>query len=316
MLLLEGRWLRQMLAPGPAWAALCGVIASSSFNWSAADLLRLGLILFLVGGGWSSVWAAATSPAWTGPLHRWATWKAVPVRQASLRLPYLLSDAPGGHLARWLADLRDWWGACLMPAAGPALSSLLIAGSLSLLLAAALGSRLLLLTLGAFALTQLAFALGAGAGRSGPATYGAASIVHIALPWLAGHATYAPLSPVSIGLALAYSLAYLGLARISDERRRTNAGPATGLPDMRLPNAGLRPGSSLVPFPSFLLYLGQACAVVFLIAAGRTVAGGLAGLLAFPILTLQPWLVQGLDGAAFARRAQWPLMLAMLIAAI
>jgi len=300
MVLLEGRLLRRVLAPGPAWATLCGIIASGSFNWNAADLLRLGLLLFLVEAGWSSVWVAATSPAWAEALHRWATWKGGPPRQTLVRLPYLRPDAPGDHLARWLADLRDWWGHCLVPTAGPALSSLLIAGPLSLLLAAALGPRLLLLTLGAFALTQLAFALGAGAGQSGPATYSAASAVHIALPWLAGHAAYAPLSPVSVSLALAYSLAYLGLARISDKGWQTNNGP----------------GSSFVLRPSALLNLGQVCAVVILIAAGRTVAGGLAGLLAFPILTLQPWLVQGMNGNAFVRRAQWPLMLAMLIAAL
>ncbi len=307
MLLLEGRLLRRVLAPGPAWATLCGLIASGSFNWSTADLLRLGLLLFLVEAGWSSVWIAATSPAWAEALHRWATWKSGPARQMLLRLPYLRPDAPGCHLARWLADLRNWWGQCLVPTAGPALSSLLIAGPLSLLLAAAVGPRLLLLTLGAFALTQLAFALGAGAGQSGPATYSAASAVHIALPWLAGHAAYAPLSPVSVGLALAFSLAYLSLARISDEGQQTNDG------------TGLQPGTSFIIRiirPLSLLNLSQACVVIILIAAGRTVAGGLAGLLAFPILTLQPWLVQGMNGDAFVRRAQWPLMLAMLIAAL
>lgn len=296
MVLLEGR-IRRGLALGSAWAALCGAIASGGFHWGATDLFRLAAVVFLTGIGWASVWVAVTSPAWAEPLRRWAILRAQvehspdpPPTEGPQRgafwLPYLRADAPGGSLARWLAALRTWWVDSARAVAGPALNSLLIAATLSLLLATLLGPRLLLLTLAAFASTQLAFALSPRPGQPGALSQ---AMVWIGLPWLAGHVAFSPLNFSSAGLALAYSLAYTGLIRTTEAGRRTNLA---------------------------LLNLGQALAVAILLVSGQVAGAGIVGLLAFPMMVMQPWLGHGLAGESFVRRAQWPLMLAMLVSVV
>lgn len=296
MVLLEGR-IRRGLVLGPAWATLCGAIASGGFHWGAPDLVRLAAVMFLAEVGWASVWAAVTSPAWAEPLRRWAILRtqanpsstslsAEGPQRGAFWLPYLREDAPGGALARWLAALRVWWADSARAVAGPVLNGLLIATILSLLLAALLGPRLVLLTLAAFATAQLAFALSPRPGQPGAVSQAA---VWVGLPWLAGHVAFFPLSFPSAGLALAYSLAIAGLMQATDNRQRTNL---------------------------VLLNLGQALAVAILLASGQVPGAGLVGLLAFPIVVMQPWLRRGLAGESFARRAQWPLMLAMLVSVL
>ncbi len=296
MVVLEGR-IRRGWVLGPAWAVLCGAVASDSFQWGATDLVRLAAVVFLAEIGWASVWVAVTSPAWAEPLRRWAILRAhvehpppPPFTERQPRrafwLPYLREDAPAGSLMRWLAALRTWWVDSARAVAGPALNSLLIATTLSLLLAALLGPRLLLLTLAAFATTQLAFALSPRPGQPGALSQ---ATVWIGLPWLAGHVAFAPLNLPSAGLALAYSLAYMGLIGTTDNGHWT---------------------------PLALLNLGQALAVALLLASGQVAGAGVVGLLAFPIVVMQPWLRHGLERESFVRRAQWPLMLAMLVSVV
>lgn len=295
-MLLEGR-IRRGRVFRPAWAALCGAIASGGFHWGTTDLVRLVAVMFLAEVGWASVWAAVTSPAWADPLRRWAILRAQleqppgppPTegpQQGAFWLPYLREDAPGGALARWLAALRAWWADSARPVVGPVLNGLLITTLLSLLLATLLGPRLVLLTLAAFATTQLAFALSPRPGQPGAISQ---AVVWVGLPWLAGHVAFSPLNFPSTGLALAYSLAIAGLIRTTDDRRWVNLA---------------------------LLNLGQALAIAILLAGGQVPGAGVVGLLAFPIVVMQPWLRRGLAGESFVRRAQWPLMLAMLVSVV
>jgi len=179
---------------GPAWAALCGVVASGGFHWREGGFLRLALLILLVDGGWGTLWAALGSTDWAKPLRRWRNWRfgdraAVP--------PYTLPGAPGDRLSRWLGQLRAWWRDILWPTCGPAVSAAAIALPVTGILGALLGPKLLLLSLAALATMQL-----------GLAWRGFDAAIAVAFPWLAGHVAFGALTPGSAGLALLLTLAW------------------------------------------------------------------------------------------------------------
>ena len=60
---------------GPAWAVVCGVIASNGFGWQGADWLRLALLILLADACWGSLWAAIGSTDWATPIRNWPDWQ-------------------------------------------------------------------------------------------------------------------------------------------------------------------------------------------------------------------------------------------------
>jgi hypothetical protein len=65
-------WPRQGLLR-PAWAALCGALASGSFTLALEPLLQLTLLVFLVDVVWGGLWSALAATDWATPLRRWQT---------------------------------------------------------------------------------------------------------------------------------------------------------------------------------------------------------------------------------------------------
>jgi len=183
----------------PAWAILCGAIASEGLTLTLSAGVRLLMTVLLVEAGWGTVWGALTTTDWTTPLRRWRNWR---VGDPLPFLPYTRPGSPGDRLSRWLSQLLAWGRAVLAPTVGPAVGTVLFGLLLSLVLAAAEGLEPTLLTLAALALMQLALVLDRGRGRP-PAVWDA--VLRVGLPWMAGHLAFGPLTLPSVLLAAAFS---------------------------------------------------------------------------------------------------------------
>jgi hypothetical protein len=271
------------------WAVLCGALASNQVRWDGETLLTLGLILLLVELGWSNLWDLAVMTGWFRPLGEgWPPRRSAPAAS----LPYTLPRSPGGRLAGGLGRFAAWWRKAFWPAAGGALLGLLGAALLTAILGVLLPDRLRPLLAALVALAGL----GIAHRRRGKEPLAVQALVRVGLSWLAGHAVFAGLGTASLALALAFSLAAWGSLRLA---------------------AGLR--GSL-----WLLNAGQVIAVAVLILLKQPVVAGVAGLLFFGQLAMQPSLryEDGADPAGVGRRATvsrraWPwLMALMLVAAL
>lgn len=264
---------------GPAWASLCGVVASGGFGWQGGDFLRLALLILLVDGGWGTLWAALGSTNWATPLRRWRNWHyGDPAR----RLPYTLPGSPGDWASRWMGQLRAWWRDIFWPTCGPAFSAIVVALPVTALLGVLLGPELLLLSAAAFAVMQLGLAWEGGRGNVPP---GWDAAIAVTLPWLAGHVAFGPLTLNSVGLALAFALAWGGAWWA-----RSAWGRALGI------------GAQLL-------------AAALLVALYHPLAAGLLLLLLTPQMVLLPWLRRGQPPSWYARHTRPWLMAAMLVAA-
>ena len=264
---------------GPAWAGLCGIVVSGGFGWQGADWLRLALLILLVDGGWGTLWAALGSTDWAKPLRRWRNWRfGEPVATP----PYTLPGTLGYRASRWLGQLCAWWRDIFWPICGPALSAVAIALPVTAVLAALLGTELLLLSGAALAAMQLGLAWGGGQGTVAPKWD---AVVAIMLPWLAGHVAFGALTLRSAGLALGFALAWGAAWRANSSWER-----ALGIG-------------------------AQFLAAVLLVALDRPLAAGCLVLLLAPQLVLLPWLRRGQPVSWYVRYARPWLMAVMLVAA-
>ena len=83
---------------GPAWAALCGALASGGSDWQGEEWLKLAVLVLLVDVGWGGLWAALGSSDWAATLVRWREWRSGDPVAA---LPYTLPGSPGDRISRW-----------------------------------------------------------------------------------------------------------------------------------------------------------------------------------------------------------------------
>jgi len=182
-----------------------------------------------------------------------------------------------------LGRLAQWWRDAFWPAAGPALLGLLGAVVLTGVLAYFLPARLRPLYAGLVALIGLGVVLR----RRNKEPLAPAALVRVGFCWLAGYATFAEPGTASVLLALAFSVAAWGNLRVA-------AGLGRGL---------------------WLLNTGQVIAVAALLVLKQPVAAGIAGLLLFGQVAMQPALRSGRDKAvtlAVSRRT-WPWLLAVML---
>jgi hypothetical protein len=264
---------------GPAWAVLCGVVAAGSFEWNGEGWLRLALLILLVDGGWGTLWAALGSTDWATPLRRWRNWR---LREPVTTPPYTLPDSPGDRASRWLGQLRAWWRDVFWVACGPAVSAIIVALPVTLLLCTLLGTELLLLSAAALAVMQLGLAWDGGQGTVAPIWD---AVIAVAFPWLAGHIGFGSLTLSSVGLALAFALAWGAAWRAESAWGR-----------------GLTAGAQLL-------------AATLLVALQHPLAAGCTLLLLVLQLALLPWLRRGQSASWYARHAWAWLTAAMLVAA-
>ena len=264
---------------GPAWASVCGVVASNDVGWQGEDWLRLALLILLVDGGWGTVWAALGSTDWATPLRRWRKWRS---GEPGASLPYTQPGSPGDRWSRRLGQFRSWWRDILWPGCGPAISAIAIAVPITALLGGLLGPELLLLSLAALAVMQLGLAW---VGGRGTVTPGWDAVVAVLLPWLAGHIAFGSPTVSSATLALSFAVAY-GAAWRTKSR-----------------------GGRLLLVGAHLL------AAALLIALYRPLEGGATLLLLIPQMELLPWVRTSETSGWFRRYTRPWLIAAMLIAA-
>ncbi len=264
----------------PAWAVLCGVVASAGFTWQRQSWIRLALLILLVDAGWGSLWSALAASDWVTPLRRWRGWHK---NSPTAALPYTLPHTPGGKLRRLLGRLRAWWSDVLWPSCGLALLTILASLPVTALLAGLLGLDLLLLSAAALAVMQLGVLWERG---RRPVPPGWDAIVAVALPWLAGHIAFGPPTLRSAGLAVLYTVAWGHAWRVTSSSGRV-----------------LTVGTQVV-------------AMVALVALQRPFAAAALFLALVPQLDLLPWTGPARPSSWYVPHVRPWMMAAMLVAAL
>ncbi len=186
----------------PAWAVLCGLIASSAFVWTGRDVLIAALAVVVADGAWATQWWGLVDTDWR---QLFANWKGIAVERSEASLA--LRGSPADRSQHNLARLRVWWQAGGREQAGTPLFSALAALALGVLLSAVIGWQALALTLAAFAVTQIALILRLH-GRPINWLHG---FVAIGLTWMLGHAAFGELTLLSAFAAVVFSFAYAAM---------------------------------------------------------------------------------------------------------
>ncbi len=264
---------------GPAWAALCGLIASATFSFDAPDLLVAAFVFILADWAWPALWTTCVRTDWLAPIGHWPN---TPAPARSIQVPYLQPGSPGDRWLTWAARAGAWWRSFFAPMAGASATSALAALAIGLALSAAIGWRALALTLAVVALTGVG---ALRALRTGLDSDWLRSIVYGALPWWLGHAAFAPLTAESAGISVLFGLAYRALMNTTQADRAPSP-------------AGLIAPQIVAAAALFSGYEPVAAFVVVLALAAQAALRAL------------------LTDHSFARRAQFWLMLAMLACAI
>jgi hypothetical protein len=290
-----GRWARlrlesagRLIALGPAWAVLCGAIASGRLGGDGHDLLTLLLALLLaeplLGGLWRVV---VESP--------WEAWSAASPttdqRPALPPLPYTAPGSPSARLTAWLSELLARLSTASGAQLAQAVGELVGLAILALAVAIVLGRQILALLLVALAIAVVQ-AISQRRGWWGTTIWPA--VFDLGLAWLIGEGAFRELSLAGSGASLAvaglYTIAYAG-------------GIALTRSDFRRGLAAFAGAQGLV--------------AALLIALQRPLYAGAVGLLLVPPLLLASWLPRtGGDGAWLLQRTQFFWLAGMLVAAL
>lgn len=280
---LEVRMTWPLTWLGPAWAALCGALASGGLTLSGENLFFLLVALFLADALWGTLWHLIVEQDWFAS----SNWRS-PSQGASLTAPpYTAPGSPSHRVFGRLGRKRAWWRAAFWPRQRSAIVSLVVALPLTLILAVVLGQRVIILTAAALAIMALALLRARRCGSPPPALR---AILEMGFAWLAGHTAFAPLTIPSFLLAALYTVAYhscLKLVRTNEKKR----------------------------WPA-LLKVSQAAVIALLVFLRQPIAAGVLGLLLLPQMLLQPFLSQGEVQLWYLRRTRLFLMAGMLLAAL
>ena len=128
---LEVRVDRPLTWLGPAWAALCGAVASGWLTLSGQNLLVLIIALFLADALWGTLWHLIAE-------RDWFVSSNCPSQAQEFNLTVLPYTAPGSP-SHWLGRRLAWWRTAFWPRMGSALLGLVVALPLTLVLAVILG---------------------------------------------------------------------------------------------------------------------------------------------------------------------------------
>ena len=187
---------------GPAWAVVCGLIASSAFVWTGRDVLIGALALVVVDGAWATVWWGLVDTDWRSVFATWDTFDV-----AHVETTWGATGSSAARSQRGFARLRLWWQAVGKQQAGSPLLSAMFAVVLAFLLSAVIGAAAIGLTLAALALTQIGLLLRVH-GRAVNWLHG---FVDVGLAWLLGHAAFGSLTLLSALTAVIFSFSYAAM---------------------------------------------------------------------------------------------------------
>ncbi len=271
---------------GPAWATVCGAIASGGLGFSGDTLVRILVAVILadpVLGAWRLAWVKTN---WRAPL---SIWRPTPTRSWTL-LPYARLDSPAARLSRWISNRGKFWRSALWPELGQPLSTLVVSGLIALTIALVLGPTNFQLRPTPFFITIAAMALGpieAELGAEGAGKW-ARALAEVTLAWLIGHSTFAELTWESGLLALFFAFTYRGLLSLPTARN----------------------------YACVIANLSQLVVAGVLAARGAIVNAGLVGIGLIAQLLWQAATRGGEGGeSAYLQRIQWFMLAAMLVAA-
>ena len=279
---LEVRINRPLTWLGPAWAALCGAVASGWLTLSGQNLLVLLIALFLADALWGTLWHLLAERDWFVS----SNWRSQAQEASLTALPYTAPGSPSHRIFSRLGQKLAWWRAVFWPRQGSALLGLAVALPLTLVLAVIVGRRVIILTTAALAIMVLALLR---TRRHSVPPLSLRAILEMGLAWLAGHTAFAPLTLRSFLLATLYTVAYHNCLKLAT-------------------NSGKR---SLT-----LLKVSQAAVIALLVFLKQPVVAGVVGLLLLPQMLLQPFLDQGEVELWYLRRTRPFLMAGMLLAAL
>jgi hypothetical protein len=261
----------------PAWAVVCGIVASNAFAWNGRDVLIAALAVLLADGVWATVWWGLVETDWPQLLARWKTIEVAEPRQA---WPLARPGSPADRTQRWFARFSAWWDSEVWPNAGTPILSALVSIVLGVVVSAVIGWQALTLSLGALALTQIGLLLELTRGRAPHLIHG---FLNVGLAWALGHAAFNQWGVLSFAVAFLFAVAYGS--------------------SLSLAHGGQSTRSWLLP---------QLIAIVLLVLLQQPIAA--FALIA--VLAAQALLSTVLTGLPYARAAQFWLMVAMLIAAL
>lgn len=268
---------------GPAWAVLCGAVASGRLALDWRSLVSLLLAVILADAILGSVWGLASGGRrpWLGKaIGRWRRQR----RESRVRAFLEYVRGRPGH-----------WRAQVWARAGTSVLGLWFLVLLAVVIAAALGGAALLLTMGALAVGVWRQAL---ISREGALSAALESCYLAGLPWLIGWAALGTLDLASSELVpLAQALVWA-------------AGYA-----LTFHAYGLVGGRGL-PTGANLLVIAQVAVVASLILVRQPLLAGGVALLLLPQVILQPALLEADEGVLYLQRVQVFTMLGMLLAAV
>ncbi|MCL4488568.1 MAG: hypothetical protein M1570_10625 [Chloroflexi bacterium] len=282
---LFGRWIaldlrstRPLTFIGPAWAALCGAIASGGLAFRGQNILFLVLSLLLcdaVLGGWRVLWAESE---WRRLLHRRAAaeqevfdWVSDP------------SDPRLVNIAHWILRQIVRGGALIRLFVNSDFVPIATAGILALSIAAVLGSVTMALVVAAMILALVEREL-----RLDWAAW-LRAFGEITLSWFIAQSALGVFSWPSLVIALLFTLVYRALLSL-----------VTG-----------RNGRWIL-----VSNLAQVAVVLFLIAGDTALGAGIALLGLLAQILWQARYHQDHDGAFYARQVQSYVLVVMAVSAL
>jgi hypothetical protein len=190
----------------PAWAVVCGIIASGAFAWTGRDVLIATLALVVVDGAWATAWWGLVDTDWRS---LFATWDAFDV--SHVEATWGATGSSAARSQRGFARLRLWWQTIGKEHAGSPLLSALFAVVLAFLLSAVIGGAAIGLTLAALALTQIGLLLSV----HGRAVNWLEGLIDVGLAWLLGHVAFGQLTLISALTALIFSFSYAAMLDVA-----------------------------------------------------------------------------------------------------
>jgi len=279
-------WAKPRIWLGPAWAVLCGGLASGRLGFNGRTGLVLLLSLFLGDPLLGTIWREASiiaSSSNSPPLGERSKTRLSPP-------PYTVPDSLADRFFRWVEERLSWWSS-VWPRFEASLAGLAFALPLACVLATLLGPSVLLLIV--VALTLVAWeSLRLHGGKKPSRLLRACYAGGVA--WLVGYLAFRPLVPqVAIqrhGEAFLWALIYTGVLyafQSVDKGER---------------DKGFR-----------VLNLVQIFGVAVLVLTKEPILAGVAALLLLPQMLLQPVFKRG---RAYLRRTQFFALMAMMVGAL
>ena len=276
LIALDVRPTRTLTLLGPAWAALCGAIASGGLTLRGQTLLTLILIIMLCDaflGAWRALWLQSD-------------WRPALGHTLSSSGRWLRVDHSGFLLTRWWDALGRWMKylrEIIWPIIESEMIGMIIAGILALSTAVVLGMQTFWFTVLAMLLSLIEAQVGSARGA------GLRAVCEIALPFHIAQSAFGFFSWSSLAFSVLFTLVYRALLGLATTRQM-----------------------SWIRWSNF----AQLGVVAMLLVRNSPIGAGVVGMGLLAQVLWQARLLYDRDGNGYARRVQSYVLVAMLIAAI